>query len=148
MHSPICWKDVLQHVQDRKWSGYLVWSIAVRNCRGVCVGNPNLLHPRGNRSEKRAGKQMQADVYNREQVRLHSSSGYLCCESTDRDLPGVWGEGPGGARCWGWVHLNCTGSSASPGNAGQEIRCTRSEYHCLLLTVTGARCQYVRGEYI
>lgn len=99
----------------------------------MCVLGTRICYIHGEIDQKkRAGKQMQAGVYNREQVRLHSSSGYLCCESTDRDLPGVWGEGPGGARCWGWVHLNCTGSSASPGNAGQEIRCTRSIAVCCL----------------
>lgn len=103
------------------------------------------IHGKIDQQKKKAGKQMQAGVYNREQVRLHSSSGYLRCESTDRDLPGVWGGGPGGAHHWDWAHLNgelCTAWKCRSGNKVCE------EYHCLLLTVTGARCQYVHGEYI
>lgn len=53
----------------------------------MCVLGTRICYIHGEIDQKkRAGKQMQAGVYNREQVRLHSSSGYLCCESTRTSL--------------------------------------------------------------
>lgn len=91
---------------------------------------------------------MQAGVYNGEQVRLHSYSGYLRCESTDRDLPCVWGGCLGGAHSWGWAHLKLHWELCIAWKCRSADGKVYEEYRCLLLTVTGARCQYVHGEYI